>query len=468
MGVRIVQGDCREFATDEGFLGPQFQAIITDPPYNLASIKKRFGSATAAPAKSDGATGVFGRASAGFMGKEWDTDVAFDPATWRALGDLLTPGGHVVAFGGTRTFHRLACAIEDAGFEIRDCLMWVYGTGFPKSHDVAKGIDKLDAVQARRDRALAFTAWVRESGLTASAIDQITQSNMGGHYTTAASQPAVAAREHLELMRPHLAAPVPEWVEALVGDRIVESVNFKGREVLQAGVAGFAGGSGEFTRGNPDSTGFGAVYAITAPATPEAAAWEGWGTALKPAWEPIILARKPLEGRTVAQCVLDCGTGAINVDACRVGDEGGTRKAGPPSYKPGNALIGSVSGALNGGGCEPIDKGRFPANVLHDGSDEVLAAFPANADRFFYCAKATKADRAGSKHPTVKPVKLMRWLVDLVVPPGGHVLDPFAGSGSTGQACREAGVDCTLVELTPEYQQDLRRRFAAVPEMECA
>lgn len=452
MTPRLYQGDCRDYARDAAFLAPLHHAIITDPPYALVSISKRFGSADAAPAQSDGPTGVYGRASAGFMGKKWDTgETAFDPATWRALGELLPPGGHIAAFCGTRTYHRLACAIEDAGFEIRDCLSWLYGTGFPKSHDVSKAIDKRDAAKVRRGRQLRFTTWVRGQGLTAARIDELTGTQMGGHYTAAASQPAVATREHFEKLRPFFRGPVPSWIEALVEERTVESENFKRREVV-----------GSVPSAPSNWTEDGAKYAprdITRPATPEAQAWEGWGTALKPAAEFIVLARKPLEGRTVAECVLEFGTGALNIDACRVPAADGYQE---------NAVAQGVNTARTSYSPAEVRKtfapsvdGRFPANVLHDGSDEVRDTFPdpKNA-RFFYSAKATKADRAGSKHPTVKPVALMRWLVDLLTPPGGHVLDPFAGSGTTGEACRQAGVRCTLVEREDEYAADIRRRFS--------
>ena len=300
-----------------------FHACVTDPPYHLTSIVKRFGSSSAAPVKA-GATGAFVRASKGFMGKTWDGgDVAFQPETWAEVLRVMKPGAHLVAFGGTRTFHRMAVAIEDAGFELRDTLMYLYGSGFPKSHN----------------------------------------------------------------------------------------------------------------------------------------AGNGWGTALKPAWEPIILARKPLSG-TVAANVLAHGTGALNIDGCRIGTDGGTAKGSKPTGA-GNGIYGA---GLHGA-CEivALDKGRWPANVIHDGSDEVLAAFPdtgagsfpgtrgcgdlsttghrgqsglderktdaGSVARFFYTAKADATDRAGSKHPTVKPVSLMRYLVRLITPPNGLVLDCFAGSG---------------------------------------
>lgn len=386
--------------------GVQFDSCVTDPPYHLTSVVKRFGSATAAPAQH-GTDGAFARASRGFMGKEWDGgDIAFQPDTWRQVYDVLKPGAYLAAFGGTRTAHRMAVAIEDAGFEIRDTLMWLYGTGFPKSHDVAKGIDKLRGAPVKRMIPGADQhkdGWIKDDGRT----------HTPGEYE---------------------------------------------------------------------------------PATPEAAAWQGWGTALKPAVEPIILARKPLIG-TVAANVAAFGTGGINIDACRVpGESTVTRHTAEMGYHGGNLAAEYVTGS---------DSGRWPANILHDGSPEVLAAFaqfgdrpggtgPASrgaggistnghagqtglepyrerdsgsAARFFYCAKAGKADRAGSKHPTVKPQSLMRWLTTLITPPGGHVLDLFAGSGSTLQAACDLGFSATGIERDPEYQADIARRIAAMESL---
>src|SRR6185312_6899295 len=229
--------DCRDAI--KSIANNSLDSCVTDPPYALVSIVKRFGSPDAAPAKGNDA---YMRASAGFMGKTWDTgETAMDPEFWSEVLRVLKPGAHLAAFGATRGYHRMACAIEDAGFEIRDTLMWVYGTGFPKSHDVSKGIDKAAGVE----------------------------------------------RE-------------------VVG----VNPNAVGRLDNRGKAAGFEGSYGE--QAVPR------VSIITAPATDAARQWEGWGTALKPAWEPICLARKPLSEKTVAANVLRWGTGAINVDGCRV------------------------------------------------------------------------------------------------------------------------------------------------------
>jgi hypothetical protein len=345
------------------------------------------------------------------MGQKWDTgETAFDPEFWVEVLRVLKPGGHLIAFSGTRTYHRLACAIEDAGFEMRDMIAWLYGSGFPKSHDVSKGID-------------------RKNGD---------------------------------------ARPV-------VGDSPFASRKPNG----SAGVNS-VGLSSE-----PGSV-------ITSAASAASAAWEGWGTALKPALEPIVLARKPLTG-TVAANVLQHGTGALNIAASRVGAEPRSVMVRTDTVVSANAMSGVSTGATASG--EVTTLGRWPANVIHDGSEEVVGAFPASKDgvagkrtglgsvgpvvggydeewggygsegsaaRFFYSAKADAADRCGSKHPTVKPVDLMAYLVRMVTPPGGVTLDPFAGSGSTGMACLREGFDCILIEREAQYVADIHKRLAHV------
>jgi DNA modification methylase len=396
--------------------------VVTDPPYEL-----------------------------GFMGKAWDSSgIAYQVDLWAEVLRVLKPGGHLLAFGGTRTYHRMAVAIEDAGFEIRDSIHWVYGSGFPKSLDVSKAIDK---VNGEGGRALKFTEWMRTTGLTARRLDELTGTNMGGHYVTAKSQPAIPTAALWTVIRPHC-GEVPEWVNELVARVEAE------REVVGQHADGSApGGFGEhrFTFNS---------RAITTAATDEARRWEGWGTALKPAHEPIVVARKPLIG-TVAANVLQHGTGALNIDACRIGD--------PP--------------------------GRWPANVIHDGSDKVTAMFPkssggahpkkrndtpnvamsgrnyareipnriemgdsGSAARFFYAAKASRAERnAGlnttNNHPTVKPIALMRYLLKLVTPPNGTTLDPFAGSGTTLIAAIHEGFHAIGIELTPEYHPIIQARI---------
>lgn len=419
-------------------------SIVCDPPYALVSIQKRFGKPGSKPAKD-----VYGRGARGFMGRNWDTgEVAFSEVFWAECLRVLKPGGHVVAFSGTRTYHRMAVAIEDAGFEIRDDIMnmvatdsvamrfvdslndaqaeaffkimeesqfggmagWAYGSGFPKSHDVSKAIDK--AAGAEREKVPASGGLHKNANL-----------NDDG------------------------------WSK--IGD---DTATMDSRHA----------------------------------ATDAAREWQGWGTALKPAWEPICLARKPLDG-TVAENVLEHGTGALNIDGCRIGDSGGTSRGDTSKNTR------TDTGWNTGHNIVELAAGRWPANIVHDGSNEVVACFPdtgpakasnrgnhgrgpfsglsgrgenegtdslrghndngGSAARFFYTAKADKRDRIGSKHPTVKPVDLMQWLCRLVTPPGGLVLDPFAGSGSTGEAAWREGFRCILIEREEEYQADIAERL---------
>jgi len=412
MTVTVHHGDSREVL--KGFADASIDSVVCDPPYALVSIGKRFGAENAAPAKS-GKSGAYARASAGFMGQKWDTgETAFDPLFWVEVLRVLKPGGHLIAFSGTRTYHRLACAIEDAGFEMRDMIAWLYGSGFPKSHDVSKGIDK-----------------------AAGAVREV-----------------ISQGEPVKRMIPGADQHKGGWEKN------------DGREF---------------------------VPTVTAAASAASAAWEGWGTALKPALEPIVLARKPLTG-TVAANVLAHGTGALNIDASRI--------AGPKpdTTRGASSKASSMVGQLGPQGrIEDDGKGRWPANVIHDGCEEVVAAFPdsagqqgdvrgtepskptngiygdfagrpaqakrndaGSAARFFYSAKADAADRCGSKHPTVKPVDLMAYLVRMVTPPGGVTLDPFAGSGSTGMACLREGFDCILIEREAQYVADIHKRLAHV------
>ena len=411
----LLNGDCIEEMQKLIDDGVQVDSVVTDPPYHLTSIVKRFGKEDSAPAQF-GTDGAYARASKGFMGKEWDGgDIAFRPETWELALKLLKPGGHLLAFSASRNYHRMAVAIEDAGFEIRDQMMWLYGSGFPKSMNVG----------------------------------------------------------------------------------------------------------------------------------------DGWGTALKPAHEPIVMARKSLSEKSVKENVLKHGTGAINIDGCRVeGNDAKYPDTNPDFRDQGKKSkeaigidklsFGQVSGAerkkvvrksrsedgvwtdgnsgMKAEGTEYADadpRGRFPANVMHDGSDVIVNEFPegakgsttprnrgtvgmfgmpndatpeyadeGSAARFFYCPKTSKSERHsnlddhktsvganGNKwtdqdyrrgdtkptterkntHPTVKPVELMKYLCRLVTPKGGTVLDPFMGSGSTGMAAKDEGFDFIGIEKEKEY-----------------
>lgn len=434
-------------------------ACVTDPPYALVSIVKRFGGKNAAPAKSNGASGVYARASAGFMGKSWDTgEVAFAAEFWSEVYRVLKPGGHVVSFGGTRTYHRMAVAIEDAGFEIRDQIQWLYGTGFPKSHDVSKAIDKMDKSTAKLD----FVRWMQTTGIKAGEIDGPLKekglisptSSFAVHFFNE-GQPALPTQEYWEVIHTLCESKgitPPDDIEKFINLRVYGSETFRGREVVgQTSGTKLAVAPGQVNDRSATE------LDITRPATPEAEQWEGWGTALKPANEPICLARKPLEG-TVAENVLKWGTGAINIDGCRIATDenlNGGRYSDNKNEDDGNTYGSGINKRSVNDYSQPL--GRFPANVITDGSVEM----PNGAQRFFYSAKASKADRGeGNVHPTVKPTDLMRYLCRLVTPPGGVVLDPFMGSGSTGKAAHLEGFKFVGIEREEEYFRIAQERIA--------
>jgi len=350
MSALLHHGDCLEVM--RGMDADSIDSIVTDPPYGLS-----------------------------FMGKGWDRGVP-GAEYWSEALRIAKPGAHLVAFGGTRTYHRLACAIEDAGWEVRDCFVWAYGQGFPKSHDVSKAIDKA----------------------------------AGAERMIIAPDPHAARRNRAT---PQFGGPAMNTYDP-----------------------GYDGPLGRM--------------AITAPATDDARRWSGWGTALKPAWEPAVIARKRFRG-TVAENVLRHGTGAINVDGCRV--------SGPMTGSWGGKQLSSIGF----GGTVPSsyqtkahDAGRWPANLAHDGSPDVLDLFPRDAARFFYSAKASKADRgACNTHPTVKPSELMAYVCRLVTPPGGLILDPFMGSGSTGIGALREGFRFAGIELDASYLEIARARLGA-------
>ncbi len=394
MTYRIEVGDCLDVL--RGLDDDSVDAVVTDPPYGI-----------------------------GFMGRAWDHGVP-GVEYWREVLRVAKPGAHVVAFGGTRTYHRLAVAIEDAGAEIRDCFVWAYGTGFPKSHDVSKAIDRGDS--QNRDRQLRFTAWMRSTGITAEQINRATGTVMGSHYLTNKSQPSIATVELFDALRPYL-PEVPEEIERLVCERTgIEWTAYKQRPIIGKHTTSSPGQNMQIGIGGKGTAL--SLATITAPATDDARRWSGWGTALKPAWEPAVMARKPLIG-TVAANVLAHGTGAINVDGCRI----------------------AVDDAA----------GRFPANLIHDGSAPVLELFPRAAHRFFYTSKASRADRGpGNIHPTVKPSDLMGYVCRLVTPPGGLVLDPFMGSGSTGVGALREGLRFIGIDRDPEYVEIARQRLEGV------
>ena len=385
--IRLHNHDCLEvlkmMIEDEVFV----DSIVTDPPYEL-----------------------------GFMGRSWDsTGIAFQKETWELCFKVLKPGGHLLAFSGSRTYHRMAVAIEDAGFEIRDQVMWLYGSGFPKSMNIGKTLDK----------KLGNEREVIDKGKPMSSLGVMHDDNWQSD---------------------------SEYNE---------------------------------TKGNSE--------------------YEGWGTALKPAHEPLVLARKPLSEKSVVDNVLKHRTGAINIDGCRVeGDtENVERKKVVRKSRDENGVWTNDNSGMKAEGSEYADadpRGRFPSNIMHDGSDSIKELFE-DKSKYFYCAKTSKAEKnqgldnfsikqtqgggggigdykddvnsasgkfgsekAPSKniHPTVKPINLMKYLCRLITPKGGTVLDPFMGSGSTGMAAKEENFDFVGIEKQKEYFNIASARIESV------
>ena len=499
--IEINLGDCLEQMRrmDDSSV----DAIVTDPPYGLSNTKPQQ-VADVLTAWVTGDTEAVPAKRGGFMGKDWDSFVP-PPAVWEECMRVLKPGGHMAVFAGARTQDLMGLSIRLAGFEIRDTLGWIYGSGFPKSMDISKAIDKGQG--KNRQRQLEFTEWMRSTGITATQINEATDTNMGNHYLTAASQPAIATADLFDKLRP-LLPEVPERIERLVAERTgIEWTDYVKREVVgkyQSGLHTGPSGVG----------GHGEGGAVTTSHSDAAKRWDGWGTALKPAIEPIILARKPLDG-TVANNVLAHGVGGLNIDACRVPSNEitgwGGAGAGGQTWNSENMRLGKD------GDARPV-QGRFPANVLLDehaakemdkqsgnagggfgvrgkgGSTYANGQGFANtlaetgqtvgygdsggASRFFpvfkYQAKAPKKERPvieredGTKiqHPTVKPVALMEWLIALITPPNGTVLDPFAGSGTTLQAARNKGFNAIGIEQDADYVKLIHQRLQTDPLQE--
>lgn len=418
---------------------------------------------------------------------------------------VLKPGGHLLAFGGTRTWHRLACAVEDAGFEIRDSIAWLYGSGFPKSLDVSKAIDKRAEVNTETKRRIALVGEVirthREAkGMERAAVSLAVVGTPSGACWNWEHQQLPSAEMWPAIKR---TLDIPDDFDGLIeGDRAQFIAAERAVLATRLGTRlAVAPGQGE-DRSARD-------LHDTAPATPAAEQWQGWGTALKPAFEPVVVARKPLSG-TVAANVLEHGTGALNIDGCRIGgdDCDGGHHLNCASSRQGEASANRRYTERGGANFAPLPgvrggspAGRWPANVVLDesqaealdemsgtlqsganptrrGSDKFREAYgdfkgqedctPARgadsggASRFFYVAKAPATERPrvnGTAHPTVKPLDLMRWLVRLVTPPGGTVLEPFAGSGTTVEACIVEGFRCIAIEKGEEYLPLITQRI---------
>ncbi|EJZ84904.1 hypothetical protein HMPREF9241_01680 [Schaalia turicensis ACS-279-V-Col4] len=398
--ITLHHGDCLEVLAT--LPEASVDAIVTDPPYAL-----------------------------GFMGKTWDKQPDFqDWCRMWAVECLrvLKPGGHMLAFGGTRTWHRLACGVEDAGFELRDQIAWLYANGVPKSLDVAKAIDKES--NNSRARKLEFTEWMRSTGITAREINEATGTRTGNRYLSSKQQPAIPTEAIFDKLRPIL-PKVPARIEKLVTERSSGKFSAFARRTDR-----------KVVKRNIDNQATDFDLRVVNAGTPvldEAKRWQGWGTALKPAFEPCIVARKPLVG-TVADNVLAYGTGAININATRV----------------------------NG------TDGRWPPNLTIDGhvAADLDVTTPGGRSRFFptfrFEVRAPTRERPkvnGVAHPTVKPLALMRWLVRLVTQPGGTVLDPFAGSGTTLEAAVLEGFNAIGIEREETYLPLIMQRLRRIGDV---
>lgn len=442
--VTLYHGDCLDVLRE--LPENSVDAVCTDPPYELA-----------------------------FMGKGWDASgIAFSTEVWSHCLRILKPGGHLLAFGGSRTWHRLAAAIEDSGFEIRDSIAWLYGSGFPKSLDVSKAIDKRPGVTRHAEFAAHLAQRRQATGLTRAEVsERVTGTRSGACWNWEHHQFPEA--KWWPALRDLLALDDATWGPAVAE---AERPNIGGRRNW--------GAASESTPNAPNGE-----WAITTPATDAAKRWQGWGTALKPAFEPIVVARKPLSG-TVAANVLEHGTGALNIDACRVGTDKRTNPAGSQSslQRVSRVEQGYREHLTSSVGESSIVSGRWPTNVVLDehqaaaldqqsgtstsrvgkprgaasGAGWGMTATGAEyadeggASRFFpvfrYEAKAPTSERPnadGVQHPTVKPLDLMRWLVRLLTPVGAVVLEPFAGSGTTAEACVLEDRRCIAIEREADY-----------------
>lgn len=444
----VLKGDC--LTQLKRIPDETIAAVVTDPPYGLNNTDPaHVVEALTHWASGDRAFIPIGR---GFMGKEWDAFVP-PPAVWDECMRILKPGGHLLAFAGSRTFDLMTLSIRFAGFDIRDSIAWLYGSGFPKSLDVSKAIEKAERGDLVRAKLLHFAAsrgvdgrWLEDRGVASAA--SFADWTTGGHVPSDRNWGIVKAALEITLEEETaFEREVIATAASRVGDGSVYSLGHSGRQVGAA------------------VTDLGKV-------------WEGWGTALKPAFEPIIVARKPLSG-TVAANVLAHGTGALNIDANRAGDGSDSQGARPATEASAAARYtdrGSVNLAAMQGPRGGSPDGRWPANVIldEDQAAELDRQAPGTggsggdrggASRFFYVAKAPKSERPvvdGTAHPTVKPLALMQWLIRLVCPPGECVVDPFAGSGTTLEAAYLEGMEAIGVEVTQDYLPLIKARLDRV------
>lgn len=471
--ARIVHADCLTALRD--LPDASVDAVVTDPPYGLSNTTPA--QVTETITRWVSGDREYLPSARGFMGHEWD---GFVPpvAVWDECLRVLKPGGHLLAFAGSRTQDLMGLAVRLAGFEIRDSIAWLYGSGFPKSMDVSKAIDSTGGVSAA-DQARVLRAARERAGMTREEVAAVVGC------TASSVRDWEEGRARAVGRATEFITPSPAY-----RSKLADVLGYTEDERVIVGVSSPTGAIWGNGAGRKE-------YA--APTTDAAREWEGWGTALKPAHEPVTLARKPLTG-TVAANVLEHGTGALNIDACRISTSDADAKAmerantpGSGRFKAGRAEPGAMGRSKPS---QPLDttKGRWPANVVLDESQAAeldrqsgasrspasyvrTAAAESNlygqgmghnaagklavnygdsggASRFFYVAKAPKSERPvvdGIAHSTVKPLTLMRWLVRMVTPPGGTVLDPFAGSGTTLEAAMLEGFNAVGIEREADY-----------------
>ncbi len=510
---QILQGDCIEEM--KKLPENSIDAIITDPPYGLEFMGKEWDKFKEGKNIAGGTTGKdtpFGRSkplnsvyqytneqklTMQYFFEEWATQCL----------RVLKPGGFLLSLGGTRTYHRLVCGIEDAGFEIRDTIMWLYGSGFPKSLNIGKQMEKLQNADYEMVSKLILTGGKSDGEIAkyckvSSALVRFWRLN----------ERSIRRNEWIKLAELLKIEPKDYFIDA---ERDITGKD--GRGELKEDMFFTQDNKKAFESGK--SIGYGKWDLKDKPATPEAKEWEGWGTALKPACEPIVVARKPLSEKNVALNVLKWGTGGINIDECRIGtgeNLGREQKAGPlpPEYGFNQNSMGNRFVLGN-------PQGRFPANIILDEEagkmlpddieeyDEfkqqtlfggILELENKSASRFFYCAKASKSERnlgcdelgekhidiqqphnskdleerykmtSKNNHPTVKPIKLMEYLIKLVSCKGAIVLDPFLGSGTTAIACLKQNRKFIGIEKEEEYVKIANARikpFLEQRKLEC-
>lgn len=521
--MKIIHGDCIEKLKELD--DNSIDSIVTDPPYGLGFMGKdwdTFDKSQFGKKGEEGENDLKNKKNFKILPR-YNTDGLYDfTKDWaKECYRVLKPGGHLLSFAGSRTYHKICMGVEDAGFEIRDQIMWIYGSGFPKSMNISKQIDKKNG-QSKIE--LKFVEWYRTVGISAKETNKIIGTKDTGSHYLRLDQPYLPTKVFWEKLKPHITVEIPNWVDKLI-ERVEAEREVIEKKRVQRNSSSWDDCSGMLSVGEQN-------FDITAPATDEAKQWNGWGTALKPAHEPIVMARKPLSEKTVVDNVLEWGTGGINIDGSRIETD--------ETLSIGSGKVGYLYKIDDSNKGEQHIAGRFPANIILDeeagkildeqsgnrpgctspsdaiGSDSIFrpnqGAYQkqgpiygdnGGASRFFYCPKTSKTDRnegledfkgkqigtynahsadlknyGGSSlgaasmsgnnkmpqpkqnfHPTVKPTDLMLYLIRMVTPKGGTTLDPFMGSGSTGKAAVRGGFDFVGIEREQDYKNIAEARI---------